>query len=251
MATRLNGIEFPVKTEATARSVALGEVQARGTNGGGYRAARRYHREWEVSAGPMTAEEARAWTCLVQGDGDHWSFDVDGTSANGIALASGALSIVAGGRHGSAASITSNVAWNVGAGTEWSAALFRRPTSGDPWEWWLVRSDRTAFKDGAPATVPSWLALSNGTLQITTVAGQIDEMVMLRARVPSTWVEDLRLFMLNQPYPDLPMLRLEGDLPGTAVLVLGEVSGADLYGFMRDGTLNEAGQDLSVLLREK
>ena len=234
---RVNGVPLPVALGGVQRDeVEVGAGLLRSFSGAALRSTQTTKRQWPLDLTPTTQEEGVALVGLLQGRGDHVSFDSDSYSDKGVgpSLSTGATrpTTAPSPKWGSArlelASGTSNqVAWPLQLGTRWTATVWRYESS--DWHWYLVRDDGLTFRDGSQVgtSIPAWLQVSGGSLYLLGTSGSattFDDLWAVPARFPTSWVAALYAQAQSGAWPQSPRLVLAGDLiPETSATVMGKV----------------------------
>jgi hypothetical protein len=245
----VNGI--PVEASAAeVEPVRLGEV-ARSLNGLPRSSVRVQKKDYRFTTDVtgMARGEAEALRYLIEGEGHHWSFDVEGlsegsTSSRGLVAAELIGSATTGdesGVHGNALVITGVLKWNMGHTGAWSAMYFQ--DEGGSWAHYVVRrpsltgtpevwrnDDKT---DVDPGTVTM---NTSGQLLVTDNAGGVvDDLVWLPYVVPDEWPALLWEDRMLRPWQALPFVYATGDgVPAAGMVAMGQ-AGTVRRVHMRDG----------------
>lgn len=222
----INGIEIPVAQDGwTSEPVEVGTRERAADGSSIVTMTRRYYRR-SGTALFTEAAEARAFECLLHGDGIGWSFDSD-LYADRVGLgysSSGGISVVGadGGvspRYGAKMlkmNGASSVAWTHGlAATSWSVAWWW--WNGSAWAHMAIRSDTSGSRwvngvltSGAAAYITatgSALTISQG---VGAGATYIDDVAYLPCIVPAAWFATWAAS--SSAFPKPPVLTAGGDL---------------------------------------
>lgn len=236
---RVQGVPLPVALNSIDRDdVEIGAGLERAYSGAALRSVQAVKRQWQAGLVPLSQEEATAFVALLQGRGDHVAFDSDSYSDKGLApsLSTGATrpTTAPSPKWGTArlelASGTSNqIAWPLQLGARWTACVWRYESAG--WHWYWVRDDGAVWRDGISygASIPAWLQVNgSGSLYLLGTSGSVttfDDLLVLPARMPTSWVPSLYALAQAQAWPLAPRLLLTGDaVPEGSATVMGKVS---------------------------
>lgn len=236
----LNGVTLAVALNDVERAeLEIGAGLERAFSGAALRSVQAVKRQWTLGLTPATQEEGVALVGLLQGRGDHLTFDADlysdkgaGTSLNvGASRATSTPSPKWGaGRLAIAAAGGNQVAWPLQLGTRWTVGCWRYESS--TWHWYWVRYNGSAYavwKNGASSStsLPSWLAVSSGSLYLVgnaSTAEAFDDVWAVPYVMPTSWVAGLYALAQAQAFPQWPRLLLSGDLiPESSATVMGKV----------------------------
>jgi hypothetical protein len=151
----------------------------RGATGKRFSTVRATKERWRGRTAPLTQAEAHAWRGLLQGEGQHWSFNTLDSYLSDAGLAdtssSGTFSLsTSGPKHGSAFLYSQSV----GAWKEWAGVL---PAS-SPWTTMLWRADGPF-----PAGFRHWITTSAGGNWVDAVTSAVASAVQVSGGAVRIW----------------------------------------------------------------
>lgn len=260
----VNGLAVPV----SLNSFEEGEPEVigaseRAANGGLVESVIATKRAAAFKTTPQLASVAEAWSQLLRGEGERWSFDSNlygskGTppsSATGLAVTAAGI----GPKHGAgylAISSTYNFAVAGAYSTSYSALLWRIESSA--WHHYFVTFDgttQTRYRDGSAygSAITSWFNASAGTITLGPGSTEFDDVCLFPFAMPTSWASALYTWHNANAWPNLPALKVQGDaIPDAAGyrLCKGVVKGANLMRGALGGTKYSNLTQLSVGLLE-
>lgn len=222
----INGIEIPVaQDDWTAEPVEVGSRE-RAANGSSLaQITRRYYKR-NGTALFTDAEAARAFECMLHGDGIGWSFDADlyadrvglgystGGTAPSVVASDGGVSPKFGAKFLKLPS-TSSIAWTHGlAAASWTVVWWW--WSGSAWAHRAIRSDDGSnyWANGVQTSgTPAYVTATANALTIAQGAGStayLDDVVYLPCLVPASWFAAWAAATTAHPKP--PFLAAGGTL---------------------------------------
>lgn len=247
----LNGISLGIVQGAKRKELEIGAGLERAYNGDLLRSSQAYKRQWSLSSAPMTQAESVAWVALLQSRHDHWNFNTDKYSDNGlVATSDTGTSIITSSpspKYGAGclniASGTGNsIAWATGClavdGTVTLTVTVWRYESG-AWHWyWITQSGGSVavYKDGSSSAIslPSWLDTTSGNVTLKGIAGtafQYDDLHVYPFAAPTSWQSSMYTFAQAQAGATSPKLQVGGDIAPVTFTAQARVEGAsDIMG---------------------
>lgn len=214
-------------------------------------------RAWQVEVPISTLGALDPVSNLIEGRGEHWSFDGAGndylySDGGGVVLGGSPTRATASPapKYGDAY-ITNGASTTVDFGadspyaTRWTVSVWVYVST----QWYHVLKTDTGnyLVDGVLSSDPTFDVVSESGGVFTFDAGDYDDLVILPYRVPSTWAEDIA--NASQAFSDLPKLRLGGDcVGGVETTVYGTYSGRMEY--VNTGRPNQVDVRLRFTLRE-
>ncbi|MFY0577990.1 hypothetical protein ACN28S_30010 [Cystobacter fuscus] len=250
---KLNGIICPVLNEVQLTYAKARQSSGRGVTGTYFKTQKGQRGIWEFTTEVMPLTEARAWEGLLSGQYDTWNFDaVTANSARSLQpITTNGVIVTNGGRFGSpdhTYQVNGLTSFNLGlldSANQWSCSFMMKTAA--VWAHWCVIGGTTPvfYKDGIVVAAPAYVVfgVSNGRLLLHLYPNngssyQIDELVAFRFAIPSSWVSQIRSYMLAQKYPVAPYLELVSEAQTVTKLVkatVGEVTASTLT----DGDVGE------------
>jgi hypothetical protein len=260
----LNGISVDCYLDGTEISrVRFGE-SSRAFSGTPRRSWRATKREWRLHTGPLSNTDADAFQRLIDGEGHHWSFDLDHYSDKGLSASSANGTVTAGNaKWGSSRLRCNNVVEGfqiANPNSAWTVMFFRSTNATTTaYTHYVIRSDATKWVDGVQNNGASTSAFfsNSGTSTLTFNLGNgaalndFDDVVFLPYTPPTSWMPTLYTFNNAQAFSALPRLTATGTVLKNATLtVLGEVMNASPVEFRDTSGTWTAGLSFEFVLRE-
>lgn len=282
----INGIEVPIMRNAGPDNApeTIGTGLVRGQDASlrnNYNALKEH---FSGKSPPMSQQDAMLIMALLQGNGDHWSWDVDGFSDKGGAWVGYAAATPALPTGVTLISATPTPkrgakALQIDANAAHSIALLQSPLT-DGWtvavwyslslaafDLWIFTGTGTvasggavtgAWKNGAvqSAVLPAWIAVDTAASTVTLkgVAGGLgtfDDLVVIPATISAAREADLNTFLTAQAWPmPYPVLLCSGSFHPVSLSMLGRVSKSANFMGVINGAYTAVGRTLEFELEE-
>lgn len=167
---------------------------------------------------------AYAWTSLLTGEGERWSFDTSEYGSKGTPPSSSVYSLIAGGAKFGAGllrlpattgtfSLLGVLANSFGSSLEHTMMVWRLETA--VWHHYIVRSDGAKWLDGVrnDGVSTTWFTPAAPNMVIANTSGSAqdyDDLVVLPFKIPDAWAPVLGV--ATTAFSALPFLNATGDL---------------------------------------
>lgn len=219
----VNGLSPSVAMDAEETIEEVGAT-AMAFDGTPNRTRQRLKRHLSFSTTPMTSTNARAWSGLYLGEGEHWDFNGSfyGSKGLGYSANTGCTTTASSGKFSEGrltipmTTGTITFATGLSAAAGWTVMYWHDRGALGTYVHRTILSDGTFYLNGASNAGTGWDAFHNvtgGSLSLVNDTGSNDyvsDLTVLPFKIPTTWPATLGVAAVS--FSDLPRLKVTGDI---------------------------------------